>query len=66
MVIEGLNPQFELDETETDTQYEVSVFVVRNGVRNEVPISVYHFDKHEGVTVEQLLRGAAPHLFAEE
>lgn len=65
MVIEGLNPKFELDASETDTQHHVSVFVLREGVRNAVPISVYHFDKHEGVTVEQLLRGAAPQLFAQ-
>jgi hypothetical protein len=65
MVIVGLNTQFEADVIESDTQYEVSVYVVRNGVRPELPISVYHFDKHEGATAEQLLRDAAPHLFAE-
>lgn len=65
MVIEGLNTQYQADAVESDTQYEVSVYVVRDGVQAELPISVYHFDKYEGATVEELLREAAPHLFAE-
>lgn len=64
MLSADLNPRFSVDVVEDDEQFHVSVFPVKDGVASQVPVSVYHFDRHSGVTAEELLRAAAPHLFA--
>jgi hypothetical protein len=60
----ALNPRFSIAVEEDETHYHVFVYTVKDGVKAEYPTSIYHFDKHSGVAVNDLLVNAAPHLFA--